>query len=98
ISAKSSPKRAFGKIRNQSLLEALLCLRRVVVPIARYFSSDSYAGSVISKSIDPVGKSRSQQTASAFDSSKDGNGKGSSTCDGVALILSAWLDVIWSTL
>ena len=30
----SSPNRAFGKIWNQSLLDALLCLSRVVVPIA----------------------------------------------------------------
>ena len=40
-SRNSSPKRAFGKMANQSLLDALLCFSRVVVPIARCFSSDS---------------------------------------------------------
>ena len=29
---------------NQSLLDALLCFSRVVVPMARCFSSDSYGG------------------------------------------------------
>jgi hypothetical protein len=33
--------RAFGKIRNQSLLDALLCVSRGVVPTARCLSSDS---------------------------------------------------------
>jgi 2-polyprenyl-3-methyl-5-hydroxy-6-metoxy-1,4-benzoquinol methylase len=32
---------AFAKIVNQSLLDALLCFKRVVVPIARCFSSAS---------------------------------------------------------
>src|SRR5688572_6533848 len=49
---------------NQSLLDALLCFSRVVVPTARCFSSDSYAGSVISRSTDSAGRSRSQSTAS----------------------------------
>ena len=40
---------------NQSLLDALLCFSLVVVPIARCFSSDSYAGSVISRSTDSDG-------------------------------------------
>src|SRR5688572_19792817 len=61
---------------NQSLLEDLLCLRRVVVPTARCFSSDSYGGSVISRSTDSPGRSRSQATASCVDSS---NGTGVTT-------------------
>ena len=40
-SSKSSANRAFGNTANQSLLDPLLCLRRVVVPMARCFSSDS---------------------------------------------------------
>src|SRR5579883_1029226 len=55
---------AFGKILNQSLLDAFECFRRVVVPIARCFSSDSYGGSVMSRSADAGGKDRSQATAS----------------------------------
>src|SRR5688572_23342810 len=55
---------------NQSLLDALLCFRRVVVPTARCFSSDSYAGSVISTSTDSAGRSRSQSTASRVERSK----------------------------
>src|SRR5687768_10995808 len=55
---------------NQSLLDALLCFRRVVVPTARCFSSDSYAGSVISRSTDSAGRSRSQSTASRVERSK----------------------------
>ena len=39
----------------QSLLDDLLCFSRVVVPTARCFSSDSYAGSVISRSTDSSG-------------------------------------------
>ena len=71
-SAKSSANRAFGKIVNQSLLDDLLCLSRVVVPMARCFSSDSYAGSVIRRSIDSAGWARSQSTASRFETSKRG--------------------------
>ena len=56
--------RAFGKIENQSLLDALLCLSRVVVPIARCFSSDSYGGSVMTRSTDAAGSVRSHATAS----------------------------------
>src|SRR5688572_17906403 len=54
---------------NQSLLDALLCFSRVVVPTARCFSSDSYAGSVINRSTDSAGRSRSQSTASRVDRS-----------------------------
>ena len=46
-------------MRNQSLLDALLCLSRVVVPMARCFSSDSYGGSVTTRSTD-VGRQRAQ--------------------------------------
>src|SRR5688500_13151674 len=56
---------------NQSLLDDLLCLSRVVVPTARCFSSDSYAGSVISRSTDSAGRVRSQPTASSVNSSND---------------------------
>src|SRR5688572_20984186 len=54
---------------NQSLLDDLLCLRRVVVPTARCFSRDSYAGSVITRSTDSPGSVRSQPTASCVNSS-----------------------------
>jgi len=60
----SSGKRAFGKIVNQSLLDAFECLSRVVVPIARYFSSDSYGGSVTIRTTEPDGSVRSHSTAS----------------------------------
>ena len=40
-SPNSSANRAFGNTVNQSLLDALLCFSRVVVPTARCFSSDS---------------------------------------------------------
>ncbi|HEX7837769.1 MAG TPA: hypothetical protein VF469_09915 [Kofleriaceae bacterium] len=53
-----------GKIENQSLLDDLLCLSRVVVPIARCFSSDSYGGSVTTRSTDSDGSARSHATAS----------------------------------
>src|SRR5687767_2163626 len=55
---------------NQSLLDALLCFSLVVVPTARCFSSDSYAGSVITRSTDSDDWPRSQSTASRADSSK----------------------------
>src|SRR5690606_7739911 len=49
---------------NQSLLDALECLSRVVVPTARCFSSDSYGGSVTTRSTDASSSSRSHATAS----------------------------------
>src|SRR5581483_7194540 len=63
-SVNRSGKLSLGKIANQSLLDDLLCLSRVVVPIARYFSKDSYGGSVITRSTDSDGNARSHATAS----------------------------------
>ena len=54
------------------LLDALLCFKRVVVPTALCFSSDSYAGSVIRRSTDEAGSARSHSTASWLDSSNKG--------------------------
>ena len=68
--SNSSAKRALGNTANHGLLEPLLILRRVVVPTARCFSSDSYAGSVTTMSTDSDGSVRKNATASCCDSSK----------------------------
>src|SRR6185503_12088644 len=66
-------------MRNQGLLELLLCFNRVVVPTARCFSSDSYGGSVTTRSTEAAGMVRSQSTASIWFSS----GKVRTTEDGI---------------
>src|SRR4051812_29523453 len=72
-SSKNSPNRAFGNTVNQLLLDALLCFSLVVVPMARCFSRDSYAGSVMSRSKDSAGCPRSHSTASlTATSNRDG--------------------------
>src|SRR6187549_2806058 len=55
---------------NQSLLDDFECLSRVVVPMARCFSSDSYGGSVTTRSTLAAGSAFSQSTASVSPSAK----------------------------
>src|SRR5437868_11926943 len=57
-------------MENQVLLEPALTFSRVVVPTARCFSSDSYAGSVTRMSTDSDGSVRRNATASSCASSK----------------------------
>ena len=71
MASNSSAKRAFGNTVNQSLLDDLLCLSRVVVPMARCFSSDSYGGSVTTRSTELAGRDRSHATASVWARSKE---------------------------